>query len=312
MSTPIIYLGLDIAKASLDLSPHPGLTPLVFSNDAAGHGRLLAALGRLPGPVQIVCEASGGYEQGVLAALQQAGVAVSLLNPRRARDFARARGLLAKTDRLDAAALAAYGTVLRPAPTPPRSPLQQRLAALVGRRQELLGLLTQERLRSEHHREAFVCRQAARLQRLLEKYLIEVEAQIAALVQSDGGLAARVQRLCAVQGVGRRTAWLLLAALPELGTLRRGQAAALAGVAPYNHDSGPYRGQRHVAHGRPLARQALYMAALVAARCNPVLRPVYLRLRQQGKPAKVALVALMRTLVELANRLLQRPEFQIT
>jgi transposase len=149
-------------------------------------------------------------------------------------------------------------------------------------------------------------RQAGRLLRSLQKYLDELEKQIAALEKSDPALRAKVQRLCAIQGVGSRTAWTLLAAMPELGSLQPGQAAALAGVAPYNYDSGPFRGQRHVAHGRPLARSALYMAALVAAYHNPVLKPVCQRLRQKGKPAKVALVALMRKLIELANRLLKR------
>ena len=128
---------------------------------------------------------------------------------------------------------------------------------------------------------------------------------------TDATLAGQVQRLTGIQGVGQRTAWLLLAALPELGTLQRGQAAALAGLAPSNHDSGPWRGQRRIAHGRALARTALYMAALVAARCNPVLKPFYERLRAAGKPGKVALVALMRKLVELANLLLKSSSWKL-
>jgi transposase len=138
-----------------------------------------------------------------------------------------------------------------------------------------------------------------------------LEEEIAQLEKADATLAGQVQRLTGIQGVGRRTAWLLLAALPELGTLQRGQAAALAGLAPYNHDSGPQRGQRHIAHGRALARTALYMAALVAARCNPVLKPFYERLRAAGKPGKVALVALMRKHVELANLLLKSSSWKL-
>ena len=306
MSTPT-YLGLDIAKLTLDLSPHPDLKARAYANDPAGHRALLAALRQVPGPVQLVCEATGGYEHHLLRALHQAGFPVTLLNPRLARDFARARGLLAKTDALDAAVLADYGRTLHPDPTAPRTPTQQRLGELVGRRQELLGLITQEQHRAEHHHDAFVARQARRLTATLRRHLAQLEAELDALEQADAELADRVQRLSGIQGVGQRTAWLLLAALPELGTFARGQAAALAGLAPYNHDSGPRRGQRHIAHGRPLARTALYMAALVAARCNPVLRPFYQRLRANGKPAKVALVALMRKLAELANRLLKDP-----
>jgi transposase len=186
------------------------------------------------------------------------------------------------------------------------------LAQLVTRRQELIGLITQEQHRAEHHHEGFVVRQAARLLTALRGHLKQLEAEIAQLEKTDATLAGQVQRLTGIQGVGQRTAWLLLAALPELGTLQRGQAAALAGLAPYNHDSGPQRGQRHIAHGRALARTALYMAALVAARCNPVLKPFYDRLRAAGKPGKVALVALMRKLVELANLLLKNSSFQLT
>jgi transposase len=310
MSTPT-YLGLDIAKLTLDLSPHPDLKARTYANDPAGHRALLAALRQVPGPVQLVCEATGGYEHHLLRALHQAGFPVTLLNPRLARDFARARGLLAKTDALDAAVLADYGRTLHPAPTAPRTPTQQRLGELVGRRQELLGLITQEQHRAEHHHDAFVARQARRLTATLRRHLAQLEAELDALEQADAELAGRVQRLSGIQGVGQRTAWLLLAALPELGTFARGQAAALAGLAPYNHDSGPRRGQRHIAHGRPLARTALYMAALVAARCNPVLRPFYQQLRANGKPAKVALVALMRKLAELANRLLKNPALSL-
>jgi transposase len=310
MSTPT-YLGLDIAKLTLDLSPHPDLKARAYANDPAGYRALLAALRQVPGPVQLVCEATGGYEHHLLRALHQAGFPVTLLNPRLARDFARARGLLAKTDALDAAVLADYGRTLHPDPTAPRTPTQQRLGELVGRRQELLGLITQEQHRAEHHHDAFVARQARRLTATLRRHLAQLEAELDALEQADAELADRVQRLSGIQGVGQRTAWLLLAALPELGTFARGQAAALAGLAPYNHDSGPRRGQRHIAHGRPLARTALYMAALVAARCNPVLRPFYQRLRANGKPAKVALVALMRKLAELANRLLKDPALSL-
>jgi transposase len=312
MNTTITYLGLDIAKRSLDLSPHPSFTQRTYTNDAAGYRALLAALGQVGGSIQIICEATGGYEHELLAALHQAHVPLTLVNPRQVRDFARAKGLLAKTDSLDAAVLAEYGRLFTPAATVALSPVQQRLAQLVTRRQELLGLITQEQHRAEHHHERFVLRQAARLLATLRRHLAQLEEEIAQLEKTDATLAGQVQRLTGIQGVGQRTAWLLLAALPELGTLQRGQAAALAGLAPYNHDSGPWRGQRHIAHGRALARTALYMAALVAARCNPVLKPFYERLRAAGKPGKVALVALMRKLVELANLLLKSSSFQLT
>lgn len=311
MNMPPTYLGLDIAKLTLDLSPHPALPQLNYPNTAAGHRALLLALRRCPGPVHILCEATGGYEHHLLAALHAARVPVTLLNPRLVRDFARASGLLAKTDRLDAAVLAQYGRAFTPVPTPPVPPGQQHLAELVARRQVLLRMLTQEHHRAAHQHDAFVRNEARTLTATLQRHLARVEAELTALQRADTVLTARIQRLCAIQGVGQRTAWHLLAALPELGTLARGQAAALAGLAPYNHDSGPHRGQRHIAHGRALARTALYMAALVAARHNPVLRPLYQRLRAAGKPPKVALVALMRKLVELANLLLKSSSFAL-
>lgn len=305
------YLGLDIAKLTLDLSPHPALPKRTYANDAAGLHSLLTALRRLPTPVHIICEATGGYEHRLLQTLHQAQIQVTRLNPRQVRDFARAKGLLAKTDRLDATILAEYGQMFRPTPTCPVSPAQERLAALVTRRQELLTLHTQEQHRAEHHHDRFVQRQARGLLRTLAGHLAKLETEIKTLLQKETLLRAQVERLTGVQGIGPRTAWQLLAALPELGTLARGQTAALAGLAPYNHDSGPHRGQRHIAHGRALARTALYMAALVAARHNPILRPLYQRLRNAGKPAKVALVALMRKLAELANLLLKNPQLSI-
>lgn len=306
------YLGLDIAKRTLDLSVHPALTQRAYANDAAGHATLVAALRPVAGPIQIICEATGGYEHDLLAALHAAQVPVTLVNPRQVRDFARAKGLLAKTDTLDAAVLAQYGRVFQPAPTVARTAAQRRLTQLVTRRQELLEMITQEQHRAEHHHDAFVTKKARSLTTTLRRHLEQLEAEITALEKADAKLAEQVGRLTGIQGVGQRTAWLLLAALPELGTLQRGQAAALAGLAPYNHDSGPRRGQRHIAHGRSLARRALYMAALVAARYNPVLRPFYQRLRAAGKPGKVALVALMRKLAELANLLLKSSSFQLS
>ena len=302
--TPI-YLGLDIAKRTLELSAHPALPQHAYAHDAAGHAALVAALRQVAGPVQIICAATGGYEQRLLGALHAAQVPVTLVNPRHVRDFARAKKRLAKTDALEAAVLADYGRLFQPAPTVARTPAQQRLSALVTRRQELLEFIIQEQPRAEHRHDAFVIKKARSLDTTLRRHLAELEEEIAPL-------AAQVRRRTGIQGVGQRTAWLLLAARPELGTLRRGQTGALAGLAPYNHDSGPQRGRRHIAHGRPQARRALYMAALVATRYNPVLRPFYQRLRAAGKPAKVALVALMRKLAELSNLLLKSASLELT
>lgn len=236
---------------------------------------------------------------------------VSLVNPRKVRDFARAKGILAKTDRIDALVLASYGRLLNPPPTPAKSADQQRLTQLVTRRQELISLIGQEQNRLEHHHDPFVIKEAKRLLNSLKRHIERIERELATLQQASLSIASRVERLSSIQGIAQRTSWILLAALPELGTLDRGQAAALAGLAPYNHDSGPMRGKRHIAHGRPLARRALYMAALVASRHNPILSPAYKHLRQAGKPPKVALTALMRRLVELANQILKNPKLKL-
>jgi transposase len=312
MPSTLTYLGIDIAKLTLDYSPHPALKLRQGPNDAAGHRRLITRLQRHPHPVHVICEATGDYERALLQALHQAQIPVSLVNPRLVRDFARAKGLLAKTDRLDAQVLADYGRTFTPPPTPQRTATQTRLAALVTRRQELIDTRTREELRAAHHHDPLVLKGDRHFSKVLETLIDQLETAIRALQETDPRLQTQVQRLTAVQGIGQITAWTLLATLPELGTLERGQAAALAGLAPYNHDSGPQRGQRHIAHGRPAARTALYMAAVVAARCNPVLRPLYLRLKAAGKPAKVALVALMRKLAELANLLLKNPHFSLT
>lgn len=306
--TPVTHLGLDIAKLTLDLSPHPALRQTRLDNTPAGHRQLCKALAKIPG-VHVVCEATGGYEHSLVAALQQARIPVSRLNPRQVRDFARAQGRLAKTDAIDAAVLADYGRRLQPKADPAPDPAQQRLAALVARRRELQDLLQRERHRQEHHRDPFIVKTAKSLRTRLEKDLARLDAEIAAHQAATPDLDRKIRRLTLVQGFGDTTARTLVAVLPELGSLAPGQAAALAGVAPYNHDSGPRRGQRHIAHGRPAARAILYMAALVATRHNPVLRPLYQRLRANGKPPKLALTALMRRLAELANTLLKKPDF---
>src|SRR5580698_9511319 len=212
MKTPSrTYLGLDIAKLTLDTSPLAHAPARTFAHDPKGHRRLLQAIRRNASPVHVVCEASGGYEYTLLKTLHQAQIPFTLVNPRQVRDFARASGLLAKTDRIDAALLARYGQVFQPTPTPMPTASQQRLKALVNRRQELLQLLTQEQLRAEHHHDPFVRRLGQRLQRTLQKHLESVQEEIVSLEQTDPALQAKVQRLSAVQGIGRCTAWTLLA-----------------------------------------------------------------------------------------------------
>jgi len=311
MSEPLVYVGMDVAKATLDLHVPIGSRPRCrqFANTATGCRALVAWLQGL-GSVQVVCEATGGYERAVVAALQSAGVAVSVVNARQVRDFARATGRLAKTDRIDAAVLAEYGAGVHPSVTPTPSVGQRQLAELVSRRQQVQQLRAAEHNRLEHLQHPALRRQLQRHLAVLDRQLEQLELWLRELVQAEPMLAQKVARLCLVVGVGSTTATVLLALVPELGTLNRRQAAALVGVAPFNRDSGPRRGRRVIAGGRAAARRALYMAALVAAFRNPRLRVFYQRLVGAGKPAKVALVAVMRKLIILLNRLLQDPTLQ--
>lgn len=313
MSAPLVYVGMDVAKATLDLhvptQPQPHTRP--FANDTGGHRALVRWLQRF-GSVQIVCEATGGYERAAVAALQSAAIPVAVVNARHVRDFARAQGRLAKTDRLDAAVLSDYGRCLQPSASTPCSEAQRRLAELIARRQQVQRLRRAEANRLEHLSQPEIRRQLQRHLVALERQLEQIDAWLSEMVRAEESLAQKVARMCLVCGVGRITALVLLATVPELGTMNRREAAALVGVAPFNHDSGPRRGHRVISGGRAAARQALYMAGLVAAFTNPRLKPFYQRLVASGKAHKVALVAVMRKLIILLNRILQDPTFQPT
>ena len=313
MSVPVVDVGLDIAKAHLDLCALsvPHLRCRRFANQPRAHAALVNWLQQWPA-VHVVCEATGGYEREVVRALQHAHIPVSVVNPRHARDFARAQGRLAKTDRLDAEVLAQFGQRLQPRPTPPRSAAQQQLAELVARRTQLMALRSAEHNRLEHLQHPAVRRQLRTHLRSLERQIAQVDQWLQELTNTTTELHEKVQRLRAVSGVGLRTAVTLLATVPELGTLNRRQVAALVGVAPLNRDSGMRRGHRLIAGGRAAARAALYMAALVAAFHHPQLKEFYRRLVAAGKAPKVALVAVMRKLIILLNQLLKNPFLQPT
>lgn len=301
------YAGLDIAKATLDL--HLQGQGSRFCHDAAGCRALIARLRALGTPVQVVCEATGGWERPVVAALHAAGIALSITNPRQVRDFARGRGQRAKTDQIDAQVLAAFGAANTPTPTLAATPAQAELSAWVTRREQLQDQLIIERARLVPGLPVSVTRDLEESVATLEKRLRAARAYLAKLLATEESLAAKAARLCLLQGVGAGTAATLLGHLPELGTLSEGQIAALAGLAPFADESGPRQGRRHIAGGRASVRKALYMAALSAARCNPVLKAFYQRLRANGKAFKVALIATARKLLTTLNTLLKNPRF---
>jgi transposase len=303
-----IYAGLDLAKLNVQLHLAGRFHDL--PNTTAGHRRLLKLLASHPG-VQVICEATGGYERDVVAVLHQAGIPVSILNPARVRHFARAQGQRAKTDRIDAAVLTAYGQAHQPKPTPARSAVEQQLTELIRRRGQVLEILVAQRLQSQHLTVPALVRQARSLVRRLEADLEQIEIQLKELRAQTAQLDQRAQKLEAITGVGTVTALSVLAELPELGTLNRRQVAALAGLAPHPRESGSWQGRRTIGGGRAAVRRALYMAALVAARSNHPLKAFYQRLRAAGKPAKVALTAVMRKLIVLMNQILKHPNFAL-
>jgi transposase len=305
MLTPSVYLGADVSKPTIDLACPDCAVPASVANNPAGYRTLIKILMRSPAPVHVVCEATGPYHRAFVAALHQAGILLSVVNPRLPRDFARARGKLAKTDKIDALMLADYGRTMRPAPTPRPEAHMTLLDDLVTRRAQLVEDRAREKVRLQQTSCAETLASLKLHVRHLDGQIKKLQARIAEVVESSPVLRAKVLRLVAVQGVATLTASALLAALPELGTLSKNEVTALAGLAPFNRDSGAFRGTRSIRGGRGDVRLALYMAALSAARCNPILKAVYQRLRSAGKAHKVALVAVMRKLLVHLNSILK-------
>lgn len=303
MTTPTVHLGIDIAKDSLEVAG-PGLR-LSVPNTPDGHAELLSAARALRSPVHFVCEATGGYERRLLAFLFVHDCAVSLLHPNWVRAFARSTGQFAKTDRIDAQLLADYGRLHQPPADPKPEPHLQELSDVVRRRAQLSSVLGVQRTQRQQLDDPKLLKQLDRLIVVLERQILELDARLEALVAGDQVLAQRCQRLRQVDGVGQLTAINLVAELPELGHLNRARIAALAGLAPYHRDTGTHTGLRHIHGGRHQVRRALYMAALTAVRCNPVLGPYYRQLRARGKLHRVAIVAVMRKLLVHLNQLLR-------
>lgn len=305
METPTsaCYVGIDVAKAQLDLAVRPSGEQWIAANDEAGIRDLVARL-QERAPTLVVLEATGGRESAVAAALGVAGLAVAVVNPRQVRDFARAIGQLAKTDALDAQLLARFAEVVRPQPRPLPDAQAQELSALLTRRHQLLGMLTAERQRLDTTLPA-VRPQVERHIAWLVQEVHDLERTLRAQVEASPLWRDRDDLLRSVPGIGPTTALTLLAELPELGRLDRKAIAALVGVAPLACESGTWRGKRVVYGGRARVRTALYMAALVASRHNPLIAAFYQRLCDAGKPKKLALVACMHKLLTILNAMVR-------
>jgi transposase len=294
------FVGIDVAKAQLDVAIGPNGERFSVANDETGIGELLR---RLEPADFVILEATGGLEMPVASALAAAGLAVAIVNPRQVRDFARATGRLAKTDRLDAAVLARFGEAVRPEARPLADEQAQALAALVTRRRQLIEMLTAEKNRRARAPKV-LHRSIDEHIRWLEKRLSGLDAELAELIRDTPLWRERDELLRSVPGVGKVLSSTLLAQLPELGMLNRKQIAALAGLAPFNRDSGKLRGSRCIWGGRAQVRRVLYMATVAGVRSNPAIRTFYLRLRANGKHAKPALIACMRKFLVILNAML--------
>jgi transposase len=298
------FVGIDVGKACLDVHVHPSGVAFRVSRDPAGLDDLINRLG-VVFPALIVLEATGGYERVVVAALAGASLPVVVVNPRQIRDFARATGRLAKTDRLDAQIIARFAAVITPKERPLPDAAARHLAELIARRRQLVEMITTETTRLHQVMQPAV---RARVQAHLEWLNQELKAfdsDLDTAVRASPAWRERVTLLTSVPGVGATTARTLIAELPELGTIDRRGIAALAGLAPVAHDSGQSRGSRRIRGGRATVRSALFMAAWIGTRWNPVLKTTYQRLLAAGKPRKVALVACMRKLLTILNAMIR-------
>lgn len=297
-----VVVGIDVSKRTLEVALSSGVGFRVANNEG-GICELLARL-RQSGATLVVLEASGGYESPVYLALWDAELPTALINPRDAYHFAQANRQLAKTDRLDARGLCEFGLCLRPEPTEPLEASDEELKALAMRRRQVVKMLAAERTRVQQAPRP-VRSSIKRVVRALERELGALDHQIEERLRSNPQLAQRCAQLEQVPGLGSVTCAILISRLPELGRLGPKQVAALVGVAPYDHQSGQWRGRSAIFGGRAEVRSALYMATLSAIRCNPVLRSFYRRLRAAGKPAKVAIIAAMRKLLVILNAMLK-------
>jgi len=304
--TEQIVVGLDIAKDKLDVwlnGEH-----FVASNDQAGHDRLCQRLGHDRVRV-VVMEATGGYEADVALALSRYGLPVAIVNPRQVRNFAKAAGYLAKTDKIDARLLAEFGALMKVEPQTLPDEERRHLRELVGRRRQVVSMLTAETNRRSKTRDEAVRTSIDSVTEALKGQLAALDGDISSAIKRSETYSEKAEFLLSVPGIGPRTTAMLLAELPELGAVSNKRIAALVGVAPLNRDSGRLRGKRTIWGGRSHVRAALYMATVVAIRFNERMKAVYERLVAAGKAKMTALVAVMRKLLVTLNALLRKKEF---
>jgi transposase len=303
MNPTLLFVGIDVAKAECVVAVRPTGTTWTVPQTEAGWAALGTRLQTLA-PTLVLCEATGGLELPLASVLAAAGLPLAIVNPRQVRDFAKATGLRAKTDPLDAAVLAHFAEAIRPVPRAVPDATTQTLAALVTRRRQLVEMRTAEENRLGSAPPPLRAGLRAHI-RWLQRQLATLDTDLDQVIRTHPGWRVRDDLLRSAPGVGPILSVTLLGGLPELGTLSRGAIAALVGVAPWNRDSGRWRGARRCRGGRADVRAVLYMATLAAVRCNPALRAFYQRLLAAGKRKKVALVACMRKLLTILNAMVK-------
>lgn len=298
------FVGIDVAKGKLDLARSDSPDLATFSNDDRGIAQLVAAM-RQARPALIVIEATGGYEQPALTALLDADLPVALAHPGQVRHFAKALSVLAKTDAIDARVLVKFAQHAEPRLAEKRSKNRLELEALVTCRRQLIHVRTEQSNRLGVTRAASAKHAITAVLATIDEQIKSLNQQMRTLIEADQDMSAWDKILRTVPGIGHVASATLLAELIELGAVGRTQISALVGVAPFNRDSGGFKGKRAIRGGRPAVRSALYMAALTAIRCNEIIRRFAQRLKAAGKPTKVVIVAAMRKLLTLLNAMLR-------
>lgn len=308
MNDGYVYVGIDVAKRELEIDSFDQQLSSV-PNTTKGIQQLISSL-ECREKVAVCCEATGGYEQLLIEELLLAGIPIARVNARRVRDFARSKGISAKTDKIDARVITAFAEQNQPKRIEPSPAWRNRLRDILKRRDELVAMRTQEIHRLDPKPSKEIQKSIRSLIRSLNNQIERMNATIKEIIQEEEELKVTIKRLTQVNSIGPVSALQLVANVPELGQVTDKEVAALVGVAPFNRDSGTMKGNRCISGGRANVRRALYMAAVCASTHNPILREFYQRLITRGKPPKVALVAVMRKLVVLANRIAADPTFQ--
>ena len=303
MSTNECFVGIDVSKATLDIGCLPGKQVFQFSNDETGIKAMVLKLQELNTEL-IVMEATGGLQMAAVASIAAAGLSVAVVNPRQVRDFAKAMGVLAKTDNIDAMVLARFAQVVRPEARPVKDENTQALNAVMVRRHQIIEMLTAEknRLKAAHKK---VHKNIEKHVKWLEKQVDDIDKELGEVIKGSSIWKEQDVLLQSVPGIGPIVSATLLAALPEIGTLNRQKISALVGVCPFNRDSGTMRGKRSCFGGRSFIRAVLYMGTMSAIKCNPVIKEFYTKLVSAGKAKMVALVACMRKLLTILNAMIK-------